>query len=451
MAVKDQFKNQLSALNPFVIPICSAWFSLNQIHELERESLPEFFTGNKPTKTPETYRQMRNSFIEMYRENPRGYLTATICRRRYPADACTILRVHAFLEHWGLINFNYDFKKSDMLSRGGTTSYQGSFDEVDAKLDLLVRAREAVDPGCKEDDYFHTFASITRKIRPRCDACGYFCGDTWFKRDLPSVITTGVELSDQKSSQIIEICPHCYEKRLFPDIFVPESFEKVVFCDLVKEANRNKADFSSEEKLKLLDLVKSSHSQGTKWYSFENIKNSFPGRSDVEVIFNFLKMPQEDPTLGANFLKSEKLTSKSSLQIDLDQKQAISSLITSKPHVVDDFDNPLMKHVAVFKIFLDKIYNGKEGDMPNNCEAYSTERDTEFENILDQITNVTSRDMETILSLEKKLKERASNLAKLVRLFLQLLIFQEQKRSGQLPQSPTGYPALQDRSKDEFR
>lgn len=119
--------------------------------------------------------------------------------------------------------------------------------------------------------------------------------------------------------------------------------------------------------------------------------------------------------------------------------------------MVDDFDNPLMKHVAVFKIFLDKIYNGKEGDMPNNREAYSTERDAELDNILDQITNVTSRDMETILSLEKKLKERASFLAKLVRFFLQLLIFQEQKRSGQLPQSPTRYSALQDRSKDEFR
>lgn len=217
--------------------------------------MPEFFTGLKPTKTPETYKSMRNSFIEMYRENPRGYLTATICRRRYPADACTILRVHAFLEHWGLINFNYDLKKSEMLSRGGMSSYEGSFDEVDSKFDLLVRVREALDPGCKDDDYFHTFASITRKIRPRCDGCGYFCGDTWFKRDLPSVNSTGIELSDQKAAQSIEICPHCFEKKLFPEIFLPESFQQISFGTLINEANRYKSEFTLTEKKQLLDLI----------------------------------------------------------------------------------------------------------------------------------------------------------------------------------------------------
>lgn len=82
--------------------------------------------------------------------------------------------------------------------------------------------------------------------------------------------------------------------------------------------------------------------------------------------------------------------------------------------MVDDFDNPLMKHVAVFKIFLDKIYNGKEGDMPNNREARPAEREESLDGLLDQITSLTSKDMETILSLEKRLKDRASELALLV-------------------------------------
>ena len=34
------------------------------------------------------------------------YLTATTCRRHLSGDACAIVRVHAFLEKWGLINFN---------------------------------------------------------------------------------------------------------------------------------------------------------------------------------------------------------------------------------------------------------------------------------------------------------------------------------------------------------
>ena len=36
---------------------------------------------------------------------------------------------------------------------------------LEAKFDLLVRAREAVDPKCEQDEYFHTFASLTRRIR----------------------------------------------------------------------------------------------------------------------------------------------------------------------------------------------------------------------------------------------------------------------------------------------
>jgi len=137
----------------------------------------------------------------------------------------------------------------------------------------------------------------------------------------------------------------------------------------------------------------------------------------LEVIFNFLKMPLEDISEAQHFQKTEKSSLKSNLQIDLDQKQAISSLIGTQPHVVDDFDNPLMKHVAVFKIFLDKIYNGKEGDLPNNREARQAERDGTLDGLLDQITNLTSKDMETILSLEKRLKDRASELAQLVNFF----------------------------------
>ena len=40
--------------------------------------------------------------------NPRSYLTATTCRRNLAGDVCAILRIHSFLEHWGLINFNVD-------------------------------------------------------------------------------------------------------------------------------------------------------------------------------------------------------------------------------------------------------------------------------------------------------------------------------------------------------
>ncbi len=30
------------------------------------------------------------------------------CRRHLAGDVCSIMRIHAFLEHWGIINFNVD-------------------------------------------------------------------------------------------------------------------------------------------------------------------------------------------------------------------------------------------------------------------------------------------------------------------------------------------------------
>ena len=65
------------ASRSFVIPSCSAWFLLDQIHEIEMQNLPEFFCGKFPHKNPVSYLNFRNSIIKMYREKPAAYLTAS--------------------------------------------------------------------------------------------------------------------------------------------------------------------------------------------------------------------------------------------------------------------------------------------------------------------------------------------------------------------------------------
>ena len=60
-----------------VLPSCSAWFKFDEIHEIEAQSLPEFFCGRFPQKTPIVYRQWRNFIIKLYREKPHCYLSAT--------------------------------------------------------------------------------------------------------------------------------------------------------------------------------------------------------------------------------------------------------------------------------------------------------------------------------------------------------------------------------------
>uniref|UniRef100_A0A3Q3GTD7 SWI/SNF related BAF chromatin remodeling complex subunit C2 n=1 Tax=Labrus bergylta TaxID=56723 RepID=A0A3Q3GTD7_9LABR len=91
-----------------IIPSYGAWFDYNCIHEIERRALPEFFNGKNKSKTPEIFLAYRNFMIDTYRLNPQEYLTSTSCRRNLTGDVCAIMRVHAFLEQWGLVNYQVD-------------------------------------------------------------------------------------------------------------------------------------------------------------------------------------------------------------------------------------------------------------------------------------------------------------------------------------------------------
>lgn len=94
--------------NYIVIPSYSSWFDYNCIHTVERRALPEFFNCKNKSKSAEIYLAYRNFMIDTYRLNPVEYLTVTACRRNLAGDVCTIMRVHAFLEQWGLINYQVD-------------------------------------------------------------------------------------------------------------------------------------------------------------------------------------------------------------------------------------------------------------------------------------------------------------------------------------------------------
>ncbi|KAJ9118655.1 hypothetical protein QFC22_003875 [Naganishia vaughanmartiniae] len=94
-----------SQTHPLIIPSYASWFSFSTIHPLERRSLPEFFSGKNRSKTPAIYKDYRDFMMNTYRLNPSEYLTVTACRRNLAGDVGAIMRVHAFLEQWGLINY----------------------------------------------------------------------------------------------------------------------------------------------------------------------------------------------------------------------------------------------------------------------------------------------------------------------------------------------------------
>lgn len=99
---KDYLVAQTSAI---IIPSYAAWFDMSRINAIECKALPEFFNARNRSKTPAIYKDYRDFMINTYRLNPSEYLTFTACRRNLAGDVCAIMRVHAFLEQWGLINY----------------------------------------------------------------------------------------------------------------------------------------------------------------------------------------------------------------------------------------------------------------------------------------------------------------------------------------------------------
>jgi SWI/SNF related-matrix-associated actin-dependent regulator of chromatin subfamily C len=94
--------------NIIIVPSFASWFDYNSIHAIEKRALPEFFNNSNQSKTPEVFLAFRNFIIDAYRSNPIEYLSFTTCRRHLSGDVCAIMRIHAFLEQWGLINYHVE-------------------------------------------------------------------------------------------------------------------------------------------------------------------------------------------------------------------------------------------------------------------------------------------------------------------------------------------------------
>lgn len=120
---EDSDDNVTEQTHHIIVPSYSSWFDYNAIHSIEKRALPEFFNGRNRSKTPEIYLSYRNFMIDTYRLNPTEYLTSTACRRNLAGDVCAIMRAHAFLEQWGLINYQVDIDSRPTLMGPPPTSH----------------------------------------------------------------------------------------------------------------------------------------------------------------------------------------------------------------------------------------------------------------------------------------------------------------------------------------
>ncbi|KAJ3416696.1 hypothetical protein HDV05_000526 [Chytridiales sp. JEL 0842] len=298
------------------LPTYSSWFSFSKIDDIERKALPEFFNNKNKSKTPQVYKDYRDFMINTYRLNPTEYLTITACRRNLVGDVCAIMRVHSFLDQWGLINYQVDpdsrpsaigpaftghFRVTADTPRGlqpfgpaiPITSKDGkkSASEVFAKVTLptlpasvtsvvgTTVPQKRTSDGVKIEGA--SDESDDKKPKKYCQTCSVDCTNHFYT-------TT--------SSTPVEICKNCFLDGRFSSTLHSSDFIRV------EERITHHADnapWSDQETLLLLEGLEMFDDNWAK------IAEHVGTRTKEQCIHQFLDLPIVDPYVDTD--KPEKL------------------------------------------------------------------------------------------------------------------------------------------------
>lgn len=349
---------------PVVLPSCSQWFDTAQIHEIEKEGLPEFFIG-KASKSPEIYKRYRNHIIFLYRQNIGNYLNATTCRKSLPGDACSIIRIHAFLERWGLINFHIDPQnnpKTLFLSRPNFTHERlAEASQSDPKMEIFDKINKSDLTETEQKELINQIKKLENNARPVCDFCGIRCGLGWYYQKGAEPAQPKIELEgdaavqakqdnqenevekkiDYKGKRMI-LCTKCYSEQNFPKLLTSVDFFKVDPTNIAGSTRIGAQlieAWTHEDTYRLLDLIQKF---GDNW---NEIQKNLSHKTKAEIIAHYLQLPLNNITsiniLDMGELKGHEETT----------NERVADLT---PTVFGDFSNPILQHVAVYKSLLNK-------------------------------------------------------------------------------------------------
>lgn len=315
--LEDQAKKYLAQqTHQVVVPSYSAWFDMSKIHEVERRALPEFFNSRNRSKTPSIYKEYRDFMINAYRLRPTEYLTVTACRRNLAGDVCAIMRVHAFLEQWGLINYQIDPEQRPATLAPPFTGHfrvildtprglqslhpgtrpghprsqiqaQGQNGQVkpgsgSSTLELRSSIYQTTPKAARQvsSDDAKTLAETavngaTQPTSHSCNTCGVDC--------------TSIRYFSLKAKNF-SLCPPCYLDGRFPTTMFSGDFVKLT-SPTNGVHHTGDDDWSDQETLLLLEAIEMYDDD---WNAIEEHVGS---RTAQQCIRKFLELPIEDPYL----------------------------------------------------------------------------------------------------------------------------------------------------------
>ncbi|CDK25033.1 unnamed protein product [Kuraishia capsulata CBS 1993] len=298
-------------VRPVVIPSYAAWFDMNSIHEIEKRSLPEFFETSK-FKSAKIYKEFRDFMINAYRLNPMEFLTVTAARRNLAGDVASIMRVHGFLQKWGLINYQVDPRTRPSLSGPQYTGHfqitldtpEGLAPFIPPNAEILVKKEESANGESNG-----SVEASTVKAEPSDIPFNLEVRRNVYDSTLDSVTLRGEE-KERFSSSVIgikqvfcnvcgndatvtryhnlrsknNVCSKCFEQGHFPSNFQSSDFVKLEKASASSDAT----SWSSQEVLLLLEGIEMYDEDWNK------ICGHVGSRTKEQCISKFIQLPIED-------------------------------------------------------------------------------------------------------------------------------------------------------------
>lgn len=121
------------------------------------------------------YKKYRNHIIELAKDQ---YLPPSNARKGLAGDASAIIRIHHFLEKWGIINYIHT-KTPAKCSISPPTNPENQPNNL-LKKDAMDKDKQIANKFYGKDD-LELLKKITRRFRPSCSFCENITGAVWFE------------------------------------------------------------------------------------------------------------------------------------------------------------------------------------------------------------------------------------------------------------------------------
>lgn len=347
-----------------VIPSYSKWFDLDTIHQIEKKLFPDFFpnklhseTPRSVYKTPEAYKHIRDFLVNAYRINPIEYLSVTAVRRNLAGDVATIIRIHKFLEKWGLINYQIDPRtKSSTVGPQYTGHFQITLDTPkglvplipenvqDTKNDLPSPSASSVEP---EEETIKSEAGIPLNLELRRNVYNdisskdnnntnpvqYFCSIT--NKETGDVRYHNLKSKTYGNSALNPANASIISSEAFDQGLFPSNFQSSDFVKLQNESSSS--NWSEQEVLLLLEGVEmfaSFDSQNQSYFvnnngQWDKVSEHVGTKDREQCLIKFIQLPIEDRYLN-KLINSGKDESSSGFDKETIIQEVVKKLITTQ-------------------------------------------------------------------------------------------------------------------------